>query len=78
MMSAVSSFVGAHDSARQYFSRLSLFGQTRSVLAGWSGMSVQSYFTALGLPQSSVNTERRPCSTGTVTLMELFQGVSWK
>lgn len=77
-MSAVSSFPGAHDSARLYFSRLSLFGQTRSVLASWSGMSAQDYFTALGLPQSSLNVERRPCSTVTVTLMELFQGVTWK
>jgi hypothetical protein len=78
-MSAVSSsFPGASESARQYFSRLSLFGQTRSVLAGWSGMSAQVYFAALGLPQSGVNTERRPCSSGTVTLLELFQGVSWK
>lgn len=77
-MSAISSFHGAHDSAREYFSRLSLFGQTRSVLAGWSGMSAQSYFTALGLPQSALNAERRPCSTVTVTLLELFQGITWR
>jgi hypothetical protein len=77
-MSAVSSFPGAQDSARQYFSRLSLFGQTRSVLGGWRGMSAQNYFTALGLPQSAMNLDRRPGSTATVTLLELFQGINWK
>ena len=77
-MSAISSFRGAQESARQYFAQLSLFGQTRSVLSDWGALPTAVYFTALALPQSALNTQRRPCSAGTVTLSALFQGIAWK
>jgi hypothetical protein len=69
---------GTTESARTYFARLSLRGQTRAVLARWQTLSAASYFVAWRLPQSVINVERQPCTVGTLTLGELFQNLAAK
>jgi hypothetical protein len=62
---------------RTYFTKLELFGQSRSTLASWSGTKVATFFIALGLPTPSINVEQRPCGADTLPLGDLFANIKW-
>lgn len=64
-------------SARQYFARLSLRGQSRAALGQWQSLPVESFFLAMTLPGMLVNRERRECGATALSLSVMFGNIKW-
>lgn len=64
-------------SARQYFARMSLRGQSRTALGQWQHLPVESFFLAMTLPGTLVNRERRECGASALSLGVLFANIRW-
>lgn len=67
----------AQASVREYFARLSLAGKTRSVIAQWQRLSVESFFVAMKLPGSFINRARQECGSAAQPLATLFSNIRW-
>lgn len=64
-------------SVRQFFARLSLRGQSRSLVENWPRMQVEQFFVALSLPSNLVNRDHRECGVQARTLGSLFADIRW-
>ncbi len=73
----MTAMVGTEQSVRQYFTRLSLHGQSRKVLDGWPSLPVESFFMAMSLPVHFMNRGKKECGAAVQPLGSLFADVKW-
>jgi hypothetical protein len=64
-------------SVRQYFTRLSLRGQSRAAIGQWQSLPVDTFFLAMSLPGTLVNRDRRECGAAALSLGVLFANIRW-